>query len=52
MYIPDVHDYGTNEEHTAAAEPFLSQGQQDAVKREIEGIVNSERDLELRLNRR
>jgi hypothetical protein len=44
MYIPDVHDYGSGEEHASATEPFLSQHRRDGIKREIEELINEEYD--------
>ncbi len=44
MHISDLHDYGLNDEHSDATQPFLKKGQREAVKREVEQIIDSEFD--------
>ena len=44
MYMPEVHDYGSHDEHGQVTQPFLAQNRRDAVKREIGGIVDDEFD--------
>ncbi len=44
MHISDLHDYGSKEEHGDATKPFLNQGQQKAMKREVEDIIDAEFD--------
>ena len=42
MHISDVHDYGSQDQHDATTKPYLEKVQRDALKSEIEQIIDIE----------